>query len=410
MFLRSTLAAAALLAAGAATAGPLVWISLDEAAFALLTERGARVAQAERQPLNTPGGPTSIVLAEVDSDALNQLAADVHDKLNRCGGFFAHASKAEAQQAVARARATRLSPTGLLAGAIAPSYAIDDQAEVNALLPRVKEKKIRAKIKTLANYQNRYYKASVGAQAANDLAAAWQQMAGGRSDVTVETMAHPGFGQPSVIMTVRGTTRPDEIVVIGGHLDSVNWRSLNQVTARAPGADDNASGIASLNEVARVMFEANYKPKRTIQFMGYAGEEVGLLGSAAIAKQWRAQGKQVVGVLQLDMTNFQGSDTDIAIMTDDTNAAQNAFVAQLAATYLPTLKVSESKCGYACSDHASWTDNGYAASFPFEAPMGQDNKAIHTKRDTLARSDGNANHAVKFAKLALTYAVELGSD
>jgi putative aminopeptidase FrvX len=51
----------------------------------------------------------------------------------------------------------------------------------------------------------------------------------------------------------------------------------------APGADDDASGIAPLLEVLRIALASGWKPKRTVKFMGYAREEVGLRGSNAIA-------------------------------------------------------------------------------------------------------------------------------
>ncbi|MBA5760487.1 M20/M25/M40 family metallo-hydrolase, partial [Escherichia coli] len=71
------------------------------------------------------------------------------------------------------------------------------------------------------------------------------------------------------------------------------------------------SGIASLTEALRVLLANNYRPKRTIKFVGYAAEEAGLLGSKAIAKQFRTQNANVVGVLQLDMTNYKGDPKDI---------------------------------------------------------------------------------------------------
>ena len=95
---------------------------------------------------------------------------------------------------------------------------------------------------------------------------------------------------------------------------------------------------------------------------------------------------------------------------DRINAAQNDFLGNLVTAYLPTLSVVRGECGYACSDHASWTNKGYVASFPFEAPLGQDNPHIHTTNDTLAQSGNTASHAIKFTRLALAYAVELGSD
>jgi leucyl aminopeptidase len=114
----------------------------------------------------------------------------------------------------------------------------------------------------------------------------------------------------------------------------------------------------------------------------------------------------VVGVLQLDMTNYKGSGGDIYLFNDYTNAAQNAFVASLVDTYLPGLVRGTSACGYACSDHASWHGQGYPASFPFEASFGQHNPWIHTNQDTISKSGGTANHALKFSKLAAAYLAE----
>ncbi len=173
---------------------------------------------------------------------------------------------------------------------------------------------------------------------------------------------------------------------------------------------DDASGIASMTEVLRVMVAGGYKPRRTLKLMGYAAEEVGLRGSQEIAKSFKAANTNVVGVMQLDMTNYKGSDKDIYLYTDYTDNAQNQFVANLLTSYLPSIKIGYDKCGYACSDHASWNAQGYFASMPFESSFTQDNPYIHTANDTYANSGNQAQHALKFSKMALAFMVELGSD
>jgi leucyl aminopeptidase len=197
--------------------------------------------------------------------------------------------------------------------------------------------------------------------------------------------------------------------VLGGHLDSISSGSMGETT-RAPGSDDDASGIASMTEALRAMIASGYKPRRTIKFMAYAAEEVGLRGSKDIAANFKANNINVVGVMQLDMTNYKGSPSDIYLYTDYTNAAQNDFLAKLVAAYQPGTTVAYSKCGYACSDHASWHAQGYPASFPFETLDGDDNPYIHTANDTYANSGSQAAHALKFAKLGAAFAIELGSD
>ena len=99
----------------------------------------------------------------------------------------------------------------------------------------------------------------------------------------MELYEHKDWPQPSVILTIKGEESPEEIVVLGGHGDSISGM-FRQKTNKAPGADDNASGIAALTEIIRTMVEGQYRPKKTIKFMAYAAEEVGLRGSMEIAR------------------------------------------------------------------------------------------------------------------------------
>lgn len=115
-----------------------------------------------------------------------------------------------------------------------------------------------------------------------------------------------------------------------------------------------------------------------------------------------------MGVLQLDMTNHKGTgDLDIVFMNDYTNQAQNEFMAKLVDEYVK-VPWGWSRCGYGCSDHASWHNEGFPASMPFESTMGDINRNIHTDDDVLAVSGENADHAEKFAKLAVAFMVEMG--
>ncbi|MFA5583040.1 MAG: M20/M25/M40 family metallo-hydrolase, partial [Bacteriovoracaceae bacterium] len=211
--------------------------------------------------------------------------------------------------------------------------------------------------------------------------------------------------QPSIIITIPGSQEPDDIIIVGGHADSIAgfWGGAN---AKAPGADDNASGIATMTETFRVLMNNNFKPKKTVMFMAYAAEEVGLVGSKEIAQKFKKENKNVLGVMQLDMTLYKGTkDKDIVMMSDYTNSAQNEFLGKLIDEYVK-VPWGYSRCGYACSDHASWSNAGFPASMPHEATMSEANKKIHTAHDTLQTAGGDATHALKFAKLALSYIVE----
>jgi leucyl aminopeptidase len=403
--------AAALTAPLAASAAP-VYITVGDEAWSLVAARAsdARVLGSRDVPVTVPvqrgarettRSSERVHAVEVDERWLEVLSEAVHQRLHRCGGFAQHESMAEALATLHRIDSSPVP-------GLAPSYAIDDAAVVDPMLSLLQDSRILTTIESLAQFQNRLYTSPTGVEASDWLAQQWRTLAGTRSWVQVEQVRHPGWPQKSVLLRIAGNgANAAETVVLGAHLDSINGTAAN---TRAPGADDDASGVASLTEVIRVLMDRNFRPSRTIEFVAYAAEEVGLRGSAQIATRYKRQGKPVVGVLQLDMTAYQGDATDLWIYTDYTDAAQNQFLANLAATYLPQLTVGYDRCGYGCSDHASWTGKGFAASFPFESSFANYNRTIHTANDTTAAFGTQALHALKFTQLALAYAVELGAD
>lgn len=344
-----------------------------------------------------------VALLEIPQDQLAPLSELMHTEFRRCGGYMAHESYDTAMDALEQKRVQTAVNQKLV------TYNIDNDAAVSTLLPTISQSNIVSIINHMSTaYTNRYHTTPNGTAASNWLRDTWQTYAdaSGRSDVTVELYNHSTTNQPSVVMTIPGDWNVEEVVVIGGHMDSTVGGGTGPSTV-APGADDNASGTATVSEVARVLLSQGYYPDRTVKFMAYAAEEVGLRGSQDIANDFLAQGVNVVGVLQLDMTNYNGSSQDIVLIDDYTNSEQNAFIGNLIDHYFPTMSWTYSSCGYACSDHASWTFAGYPSSIPFEAQVGQHNPLIHTSSDTLANSDPTGNHTMKFARLAVAFVAEL---
>jgi len=371
-----------------------LWVSIGTDSLpAVQKELGERFSLHDTQE--------GVSLIKVSPKELELLSHVMHENFRRCGGFMVHDDHEDANLTVHGFRKRKWVRQHQFR-----DYYIDQQDTVQSLLGEVDEVQIREMIIALSSYHNRHYNVSSGVESMHMIRDKWQSLAEGRDDVTVELREHARWKQPSVILTITGTEHPDEIVVVGGHGDSINGMFFAGKN-HAPGADDNASGIASITEIMRVLLASNYRPSRTIQAMAYAAEEVGLRGSTEIAKEYKAAEKNVVGVLQLDMTNYMGSEKDIYLYTDFTNAAQNEFIGTLVDQYLPDYTRGTSKCGYGCSDHASWSRRGYPASFPHEATMAQSNKKIHTTRDTIEQSDGHAQHAAKFSKLGLAYLIEL---
>ena len=367
------------------------------------TWQGIRgLARGVARPRDSTGMP--LVIAETRADRLGDISRYVHENERRCGGYFAFPDRAQAEAFVRGDRAKLAMAKSALA-----RYALDNQATVGRWLPQVQEQRLYDTINHLSRYRNRYYASSHGRTSAEWIRDHWQSMAAGRSDVTTElfTACSTCSTQPSVILTIRGWDLPDEVVVLGAHLDSINSSTRNDPNQLAPGADDDASGIATLTETLRIALADGWQPRRTVKFMGYAAEEVGLRGSNAIAQSFRAGGVNVVSVLQVDMTNYKsGAVTDMKLISDYSNTDLKNFFVTLFDTYLAPMGLTRSNtaCGYACSDHASWTNAGYPAAMMFEAgDPGGSFPYIHTPYDTLATMGESAQHSVKFTQFALAY-------
>lgn len=108
----------------------------------------------------------------------------------------------------------------------------------------------------------------------------------------------------NVVGFIPGRENRDSIVIVGAHLDAISLvnRTLQEY---APGADDNASGVAVMLEIARVIHKLHIRPRNTICFMGYDAEEVGFEGSKYDAAKRVAQGDKVIAMLNNDMVSNQ---------------------------------------------------------------------------------------------------------
>jgi acetylornithine deacetylase/succinyl-diaminopimelate desuccinylase-like protein len=110
----------------------------------------------------------------------------------------------------------------------------------------------------------------------------------------------------NVVAIQRGTTEPNRVIIITGHIDSRVTDVMN-ATADAPGANDDGSGTAAVIEAARIL--SKYKFPATIVYAALSGEEQGLLGGKILADYARAQGWQVEANLNNDIIgNSCGSD------------------------------------------------------------------------------------------------------
>ncbi|HEX6625241.1 MAG TPA: M20/M25/M40 family metallo-hydrolase, partial [Pyrinomonadaceae bacterium] len=113
-----------------------------------------------------------------------------------------------------------------------------------------------------------------------------------RVRLDVRNRTGPAFESTNVVGEIRGRERPEEIVVVGAHLDSNDL---------GPGALDNAAGAAAVVEAARAIKALGLQPRRTIRFVLFMGEEEGMVGSVAYVRRHRDELDRTVAALIMDI-------------------------------------------------------------------------------------------------------------
>ncbi|NIT34881.1 MAG: M20/M25/M40 family metallo-hydrolase, partial [candidate division Zixibacteria bacterium] len=198
-----------------------------------------------------------------------------------------------------------------------------------------------------------------------------------------DVVGNIGLASENVIGERRGCERPDEIVLIGGHFDSIAWPHC---PSDCPGADDNASGTACAMAAARAFRNMSFK--RTVRYIAFGAEEQGLFGSKAYADYCARKGEKIVAVLNADMVCY-----------DEEGGARDDFTAGAGAAsrwlfdYLEGVgRLYGNRLIYdyydrGISDGRSFADAGYEAIGVIEGEVGVGGITrypyCHTAEDTL---------------------------
>jgi len=183
------------------------------------------------------------------------------------------------------------------------------------------------------------------------------------------------------IAEIRGTEKPDEVVIVSGHLDS--WDGPG-----SKGSQDNGTGSAVTIETARILMAAGAKPKRTIRFCLWTGEEQGLLGSSAYVASLSDEEKKKISCCFVDDggTNYEGG----LMCLESQKALLDAAIAPVVAAF-PDFKMENTgrsrMGGGGGSDHASFNAVGIPGFFWNESGTGgREGKNYefvhHTQHDT----------------------------
>ncbi|MFJ8608182.1 M20/M25/M40 family metallo-hydrolase [Streptomyces sp. NPDC093675] len=193
--------------------------------------------------------------------------------------------------------------------------------ELRALLQEIDPAHIEATVRKLVSFGTRHTLSiqddpARGIGAARDWLLAelrsYAAASGGRMTAELQSyIQEPASRIPTatritnVIATLRGSVTPERVYVVSGHYDS-RVTDVMDATSDAPGADDDASGVAVVLELARVM--AKRRPASTIVFAAVAGEEQGLYGATYMAQQFKAAGVDVQGMFTNDIVGSSTAD------------------------------------------------------------------------------------------------------
>lgn len=175
-----------------------------------------------------------------------------------------------------------------------------------------------------------------------------------------------------------------EFVVLGAHYDHVGIDARGRI---ACGADDNASGVAGMLEIAEAMTQAG--PRRSVLFCAFAGEEDGLLGSQAFCGDLPVQKEKIVGMVNLDMIG-RGDVGEVAVLGILQNPALEKVIARarkLKPSGLREVVMRQGEELFERSDHFSFHRIGIPVLFFFEGLPIEKNADYHTWRDTVDKID-----------------------
>lgn len=202
-----------------------------------------------------------------------------------------------------------------------------------------------------------------------------------------------------VVAEIPGTEKPDEVVIVSGHLDSWNGPG-------SQGALDNGTGTCTALEAARILTKVKAKPKRTIRFILWTGEEQGLFGSTDYVAKHAAELPKISAVLVDDGgTNYQGGYEGIESQREYFEAAMAPSIAAFPDLPMKFVANAQMPRGGG-SDHVPFNAKGVPGFFTIETGRSDYQFVHHTQHDRYEMAipeylvQSGTNHAVVAYNLA----------
>ncbi len=283
----------------------------------------------------------------------------------------------------------------------------EEDPRIREMLNQVSMDSIEAIVQHLQDYGQRFWN-SENAFAASDWIASRMQALGlevEQQQFTANTWMGSGQAAPNVIGIQRGTLYPDTYVVCGSHFDSFSFEALSG--GLAPGADDNATGVAAVLESARIM--TKYEFEYSIVYCAYGCEEMGLHGSEAYASRCQQQGMDIIGYFNNDMNGYlHGEQIHIDCIYPNAVEPIGTYYMNVGSVYYPELPIRHVNFTQGDSDHTSFNNHGYMGIYPFEDYQNY-SPHIHTVNDLIGNSVNSFEMSRQYCQMNIACLAEIAN-
>ncbi|PWY99678.1 Zn-dependent exopeptidase, partial [Testicularia cyperi] len=230
-------------------------------------------------------------------------------------------------------------------------------------------------------------------------AAQWikQQLEASLSSINGSTCSffeYSPYFAPNVVCHIPAADT-EGLVLVSAHLDSRG--TFGSTTA--PGGDDDGSGTGALLAIARAIGNAAVQFASPVQLVAFSGEEQGLVGSQKYAKSLRDLGTPVKLALQMDMLAYRkpGEPLQLAFPDKLSTKSATAHVSALAELYAPQLTTGFTPA--CCSDHQSFWEQGFPATWVFERNGPIADPMYHNSGDLTNRTGYDTEQLAAIAKV-----------
>jgi hypothetical protein len=198
-----------------------------------------------------------------------------------------------------------------------------------------------------------------------------------------------------------GTGEVEGCFLLGAHYDAISETAYRCKPPKhsAPGADDNATGVACVLEAARVL--SGYDFPFDLRFVLFTAEELGLYGSKDYAEDAAEDSMKIIGVLNFDMVayTFASQEDSVIIYTSPASRWIADWMEETVVEYSLGAKTNTIEDMFAGSDHFHFWQQGYDAIFATEAANPRNNPYYHTTADTAENI--SPEHLLKAAEVLI---------